>query len=85
MSYSKGLPKNEIVVVVVDNGGDTTIGIEPQEFRALVFLRNEIEVHRLVRQLEFFENDSDFPESGIEFQNISEKQGRAYQPLGAAL
>ena len=50
MSYNKDLPKNEIVVVVVDNGGDTTIGIEPQEFRALVFLRNEIEVHRLHRE-----------------------------------
>lgn len=54
MNYNEGPPKDEIVVVVVDDGGNTTIGIELQEFRALVFLRNEIEVHRLVRQPEFF-------------------------------
>lgn len=46
---SRHLPNDEIVVMMVDNGGDATIGIDLQEFRSLLLLLLEIEVDRFVR------------------------------------
>ena len=54
--------------MVIDEGGDATVGVDLQEFWAFMFLLAEIKVHRLVLQPEFFENDSDFPKNRIDFQ-----------------
>ena len=62
MDRSKGLPNDEIVVVVINDSGDTTIGIDLQVFRILLFLLAQIEVQSLIRQPEFFEHDGNFPE-----------------------
>ena len=59
---SKGLPNYEIVVVVINDSGDTTIGIDLQVFRILLLLLAKIEVQSLIRQPEFFEHDGNFPE-----------------------
>ena len=62
------LPNDEIVVVMVDDGGDAAVGIDLQVFRTLVFLLAEIEVHGFVRQPEFFKNDGGFPEDQVELR-----------------
>ena len=54
------VPECEIIVVVVDDGRDATIGIDRRVAGALVLTRPEIEVLRLVRETELFENDSYF-------------------------
>ena len=61
--HGEDLPNNEVVVVVIDDGGDTTVGVELQVFWALLFFLAEIEVDSLVRQSEFFKNDSGFPKN----------------------
>ena len=61
-------PNGEITVMVIDEGGDATVGVDLQVFWPFMFLLAEIKVHRLVLQPEFFENDSDFPKNWIDFQ-----------------
>jgi hypothetical protein len=58
---SEVLPNNEIVVVVVDDSRDATIRIDLQVFWSLLLFLAEIEIHRFVRQSEFFEDDHGFP------------------------
>jgi len=65
---NKHLPNDEVVVMVVDNGWDATVGVDLQEFWSLLFLLAEVEVHRLVGQPEFFKNDGDFPRGRTGFQ-----------------
>ena len=65
---SEHLPNCEVAVMVVDDGGDATVGVDLQEFWALMFLLAEIEVHGLVLQPKFLENDGDFPKKRIGFQ-----------------
>jgi len=81
------LPDSEVVVVVVDYGGDATVGVDLQKFWTLLLFLAEIEVHRFVRQPEFFKNNGDFPKSQISRQaSVSwGKAGTIYQPLGPPL
>lgn len=44
------LPNDEIVVVVINNGGDAAVGVDLQIFRSFLFFFAKIEVHRFVRQ-----------------------------------
>ena len=61
--HSKDLPNNEVVVMVVDDGGDAAIGVNLQEVWGLVLSLAEIEVDVLVRQPKLFENDGNFPKN----------------------
>ena len=84
-NYSGGLPNGEIVVVVVNDGGDTAVGVDLQKIWPLLLLFAEIEVDRLVRQPEFLEDDGDLPVNKIACQRVvegNEKRGRTCQPLG---
>ena len=42
-------PNSEVIVLVIDEGGNTTVGVDLQELWSLLFSLVEIEVHRLVR------------------------------------
>lgn len=53
---------------MVDDCGDATVGVYLQVLRALLLLLAKIEVHGLIRQPEFLENDSSSPADGIGFQ-----------------
>ena len=82
-NHDQALPNGEIVVMVVDDGGDAAVGIDLQVFRSLVFLLAEIEVHRFVRQPKFFKNYGDFPENRIELRWWECIEGKeACHPLG---
>ena len=68
--HEEDLPNDEVVVMVVDDGGDAAVGVDLQVIWSLVFALAEIEVDRFVRQPELFENDGDFPENRIGFQTV---------------
>ena len=59
--HSEDLPNGEVVVSVVDKGGDAAIGVDLQVLWGLVLALAEIEVHGLVCQPKLFENNDDFP------------------------
>jgi hypothetical protein len=65
--HSEDLPNGEVVVSVVNDGGDAAVGVDLQILWTLVLLLAEIEVHGLVRQPEFFKDDGDFPRGRIGF------------------
>ena len=65
------LPNDEVVVMVVDDGGDAAVGIELQVIWSLLLTRLEVEVDRFICQPEFFENDGDFPEDRVGFQTAA--------------
>ena len=54
--------------MVVDDGGDATVGVDLQVIRSLMLALAEVEVDRFVCQPEFFENDCNFPENRVGFQ-----------------
>ena len=56
-----GVPDYEVVIVMVNEDGDTTVGVELGEFRTLLLIFLEIEEHRLVCEVQFLEDVSDFP------------------------
>ena len=66
--YSEFLPNDEVVVVVVDDSRDATVGVDLQVVWALLLFFAEVEIDRLVRQPELFKNDGDFPEKGLVFR-----------------
>ena len=66
--YQKDIPNNEVVVVVVDNGRDATVGVELHEIWTLLLALLEVKVDGFICQPEFFKNDGDFPEERISFQ-----------------
>ena len=55
------VPKNKVTVLVVDNCGDTTVGIELRVFRTFLLLFLEVKVDRLVGQAKLLQDDSNFP------------------------
>ena len=57
----KSVPEDEIVVLVVDDGRDTTVGVEFDVLGRLLFVLFEVKVYGVVGQAEFFENDGDLP------------------------
>jgi len=65
---SEHLPNDEVVVMMVDDGGDATIWVDLQELWSLLLLLAEVEVHGFIGQPKLFENDSDFPKSRVGFQ-----------------
>ena len=66
--HDEDVPDDEVVVVMVDDGGDATVRIDLQVIWSLVFALAEVEVDRFIRQPEFFEDDGDFPENRVSFQ-----------------
>jgi len=64
---SEHLPNDEVVVVVVNDGGDATVGVDLQVVWTLLLFLAEVKVHRLVCQPEFFKNDGCFPKIGLVF------------------
>lgn len=74
-NHSQILPNDEIIVVVVNDGGDPAIGVDLQVFRSLVLLLEEIKVHRLARQPKFFKNHDDFPVLDSDGHGFNEKSG----------
>ena len=79
-NHSEHLPNGEVVVLVIDNGGDATVGVDLQVVWGLVLSLAEIEVDRFVRQPEFFENDGDFPEGRAGFRIPVTSAGGANVP-----
>ena len=75
--YSTRLPNSEVVVVVVDDGGNATVRVYLHILRTLLFPLAEVEVHRLVRQPKFLKNNGDFPESQISFQIVGKSRREA--------
>ena len=75
--YSTRLPNSEVVVVVVDDGGNATVRVYFHILRTLLFPLAEVEVHRLVRQPEFFKNNGNFPENQIGFQMVRKSRREA--------
>ena len=75
--HGRRLPKDEVVVVLVNDGGNAAVRVYLQELRALLFFLAEVEVHRLVRQPEFFKNNGSFPESQIGFQIVRKSRREA--------
>ena len=75
--HSRRLPNNEVVVVVVNDGGNAAVRVYLQELRALLFFLAEVEVHRLVRQPELFKNNGNFPENQIGFQIVRKSRRKA--------
>ena len=59
--YNPDQPNNEIVVLVVDDRRNAAVGIDLQVFWGFMFLLAEVEIHRFVRQPEFFKDYGDFP------------------------
>ena len=55
------VPEGEVIVVVVNDGGDTAVGIDRRVAGALVLTRPEIEVLRLVCETELLEDYGDLP------------------------
>ena len=66
--HNEGLPNDEVIVFVVDNGGDAAVGVDLQEVWGFLLSLMEVEVHRFVRQPKFFENDGDFPKNLLVFR-----------------
>ena len=56
-----GAPEREVIVVVVDNGGDLAVGIDLDVLwiRLLAFL--EVEILGLVGETKLLKNDGNFP------------------------
>ena len=46
--HVQDIPNGEVVVMVVDDGGNATVGVELYVLRALVFCLAEIEVHGFI-------------------------------------
>ena len=46
--HSGHLPNDEVVILVVDDGGDATVGVDLQVVWGLMLSLAEIEVHRLI-------------------------------------
>jgi hypothetical protein len=47
--HNEDLPNGEVVVLVVNDGGDATVGVDLQVLWGLVLALAEIEIHGLVR------------------------------------
>jgi len=73
--YDEDLPNDGVVVMVVDDGGDATVGVDLQVIRSLVLTLGEVEVDRFVCQPEFFEDDGDFPGHRAGFQTAAFGEG----------
>ena len=63
------VPKNKVTVLVVDNCGDTTVGIVLGVLGLLVLAAGEVEVDGLVGKTELLKNKDDLPVIGIVGQN----------------
>ena len=66
--YQEDIPKNEVIVVVVDNGRDATVGVELHKVWTLLLALLEVEVDGFICQSEFFKDDGNFPEKSTRFQ-----------------
>jgi hypothetical protein len=84
---AKDLPNDDVVVMVVDDGGDATVGVDLQVIWSLVLGLAEVEVDRLVCQPEFFEDDGGFPENRVSFQTAITfgREGSNVPAIGSTL
>ena len=87
--HGEDLPDDEVVVMVVNDGGDATVGVDLQVIWGLLLALVEVEVDRFVCQPEFFEDDGDFPDHRVSFQtslafeeNGNERTSRWVRPCG---
>jgi len=69
--HGEDIPSDEVVVMVVDDGGNATVGVDLQVIWSLLLALAEVEVDRFVCQPEFFENDGNFPENRVGFQTLA--------------
>ena len=69
--HGEDVPDDEIVVVMIDDGGDATVWIDLQIIWTLLLAFVEVEVDRFVRQPEFFEDDGGFPEARVSFRTTT--------------
>jgi hypothetical protein len=85
--HGEDLPNDDVVVMVVDDGGDATVGVDLQVIWSLVLGLAEVEVDRLVCQPEFFEDDGGFPENRVSFQTAitSGREGSNVPAIGSTL
>ena len=87
--HGEDLPDDEVVVMVVDDGGDATVGVDLQVIWGLLLALVEVEVDRFVCQPEFFEDNGNFPGHRVSFQtslafeeNWNERTSRWVRPCG---
>ena len=87
--HGEDLPDDEVVVMVVNDGGDATVGVDLQVIWGLLLALVEVEVDRFVCQSEFFEDNGDFPDHGVSFQTSvafggggNERTSRWVRPCG---
>jgi len=87
--YCEDLPDDGVIVMVVDDGRDATVGVDLQVIWSLVFALVEVEVDRFVCQPEFFEDDGDLPGHRVSFQTSvafeeggNERTSRWVRPCG---
>ena len=55
------LPENEIIVLVVNDGRNTTVGVVFGVLRALLLALTEVEVDGFVRKAKLLEDEGNFP------------------------
>ena len=65
LRLGRSLPDNEVVVVMINEGWDTAVGVILGELGGLVFALLELEVHRLVGESELLKNDGGLPVNSV--------------------
>ena len=55
------LPGHVVIVLMVDQCGNTAVWVEPHELRILLLPSCKVEVDRLIGETEFLKDDSNFP------------------------
>ena len=74
--HGEDLPDDGVIVMMVNDGGDATVGVDLQVIWSLMLALVEVEVDRFVCQPEFFEDDGDLPGHRIGFRR-SCREGEA--------
>ena len=62
---NRHLPNDKVIVMVVNDGRDAAVGVNLQIFWSFLFLLAEVKIDGFVRQVEFFKNEGNFPESQV--------------------
>ena len=78
------VPENVVVVLVIDYGRNTPVGVELCVFGFLLVATLEVEVNGLVRESEIVTENGDFPKAPGEYVvlRLTRSFWRTHHPLG---